>query len=363
MRTLPEYRPSAEPLADLVARVDLPALVERYSGPGRGRGTAFTFQCPNPQHADRHPSFTVTYKGGKWLAACWSACNWRGDALALVQWLEGCDVRAAADRLRAVNNEPALDTWTGPVRRTKPAPAPVAPAELPTDTRTPSPEACERTLARYLDYRGWPSWVVDEFGLSVVLDDYGRVRVRHTFYAPVEGGGREVVAWQDRGKDPKWIGAKGVPLPLYNLPALAADLSAVVVCEGPADTISAAVALRNYPAIGAVGVAGTGGWRTEWAELLEGRTVITVADNDDAAQRLRDTMTRDLKHTRGRLVHVTPPDPLKDLTDWCQCVGFATVGTYLNGLARIEPPIESPEYLETWIRLLTEGGISVEVVK
>lgn len=210
--------------------------------------------------------------------------------------------------------------------------------------------------------------MVNEFGLSVVLDDYGRVRVRHTFYAPIEGEPHKVVAWQDRGgkdtpKQYRWIGPKGVALPLYNLPALARDLSAVVICEGPADTISAAVALRNYPALGAVGVAGTGGWRTEWAHLLEGLTVITVADNDDAAQRLRDNITKDLKHTPGRLVHVIPPDPVKDLTDWCAAVGFATVGTYLNKLARVEPPIDSPEYLDTWVRLLTEGGFSLEIVR
>ena len=363
MKTLQDSRHKAEPLADLIARVDLPALVTRYSGPGRGSGSSFTFQCPSPQHADRHPSFTVTRKQGKWLAACWSACNWNGDALALVQWLEGCDVRTAADRLRAVNNEPALDTWTGPVRRTKPAPAPQVPTSLPTDTRIPSPEVCADMMARYLELRGWPEWVVHEFGLSVVLDDRGRVRVRHTFYAPIEGEPHKVVAWQDRGKEPKWIGAKGVPLPLYNLPALARDLSAVVICEGPADTISAAVALRDYPALGAVGVAGVGGWRTEWVHLLEGLTVITVADNDDAAQKLRDNITKDLKHTPGRLVHVTPPDPVKDLTDWCTAVGFTTVGTYLNKLARVEPPADSPEYLDTWVRLLTEGGFSFEVAQ
>ena len=76
------------PLSELVAAVELPALVEARSGQGRRSGGRYLFRCPNPAHPDTHPSFTVwRTPAGKWRARCQSQCDWQGDALDLVQWL------------------------------------------------------------------------------------------------------------------------------------------------------------------------------------------------------------------------------------------------------------------------------------
>lgn len=370
MDTLQDPRRNAEhgrPLADLVALVDLPALVERYSGQGRRSGGSFTYRCPNPQHPDSTPSFTVSKdKRGRWRASCWSQCAWHGDALDLVRWLDGCDVPTGANKLRAFLGLPTTELWVPPTPK-RPAPKREhRPTPLPTETRTPDADTCQDWLARYLRFRGWPAWVVAEFGLRVVLDDRGRVRVRHTFYGPTENDERVVLAYQDRalkGVEPKWIGPKGVPLPLFNLPALGREVNAAVICEGPADTISATVALRSsaHLRVAAVGVAGVNGWRAEWAHLFAGLTVVTAADSDKAGDTLRATVERDLAPVADTLRHLKLPESCKDLTDWCDRRGFAGVGDDLGAVIGRGPVIESDEYLARWVALLTEAGLNVEV--
>lgn len=346
-----------QPLAELVALVDLPALVARYSGPGKGAGNKFTFRCPNPQHPDNTPSFTVERKGaGKWRAHCWSQCTWTGDALDLVCWLEGCDVLQGKEKLRAFMGLPASDIWVPPAQKQPAAPPTLKPqrpiAEQLQATRTPSPEMCEQVLAKYLLWRGWPDDVVHHFGLSVVLDDWGRVRVRHPFHEPTPEG-RKVVAWQDRAKGdalPKWIGPEGVALPLYNLDALTDEVRAVVICEGPADTISATVALHQsaHPRIIAVGVAGTGAWRHDWAHLFAGRRVLTAADSDTAADKLREAVEESLRPVALSLQHLLLPKEVKDLTDWCLQCGYGRIG---DDLATVFS-----------VALLKECGLTAEVV-
>ncbi len=340
-----------EPLDDLVRRVDMPALVERYSGQGRRSGSSFTFTCPNPQHPDRNPSFTVTQdKRGKWRGICYSQCQWSGDALALVQWLDGGDVRAAADRLRAFLGEPSTDTWR-PVALKQTAPPLVSvPAPLPTETRRPPEQVCAQVLTDYLHWRHWPDWTVDMFGLSVVLDDRGAVRVRHTFYGPTDDG-CEVLAWQDRAKGdalPKWKGPHGRPLPLYNLPALRrSGITAAVICEGPADTISATVALQGSAQMRmvAVGVPGVNGWRTEWAQLFAGLAVLTAADNDKAGNLLRDRIEHDLAPVHCTLRHLMLPSDVKDMNDWCRQHGHSAIGDALAALAPTPPATNTHEEL------------------
>jgi hypothetical protein len=328
-----------EPVRDLIARVDLAAVVERYAGPGRRQGGRWLFSCPNPQHPDRHPSFDVGVdRDGVQRARCRSACGWSGDALDLIRWLDGCDTGEAVRRLRRLVGEP--EPWTRTPRRSKPPTAP--PPPLPTDTRHPPADVAAGLLARYLTGRGWPAGVAERFGLEVVLDRWGRPRVRHPFPVPGGDGATVVASWQDRalhpGQRPKWLAPSGRPLPPYNAAALEPDdTAAVVVCEGPADTITAAVALDGVPGVAAIGVPGVAGWQPDWAAMFDGLTVVAAVDNDPAGDQLRNRLRHDLADHATRLVHVRLPGGVNDLCDLARTHGLDTVRRLLLRALHPEP--------------------------
>lgn len=283
------------PLSELVAAVELPALVESRAGQGRSSGGRYLFQCPNPAHPDQHPSFTVwRTPAGKWRARCQSQCDWQGDALDLVQWLDGCTPGDAARTLR---------TWLGrPDDYTPRPPAKQAPRVrvVPEQTRTMPEHTAAAVMSRYLDSRGWPPSVVEQFGLSVVLDRWGRPRIRHPYHQWNPSTQQwDAVTYQDRATGdarPKWMTPAGSKLPPYNVRSLDSETppAGVVICEGPADTITAALALTHRPDIAAIGVAGANGWQPGWGELLGSAVVILAADPDAAGQNLVRSVVADL---------------------------------------------------------------------
>jgi hypothetical protein len=308
-----------EELAELVARVDLAALVEEYAGPGQRQGVGWVYSCPHPGHPDAHPSFTVKADPhGVERGKCWSVCAWSGDALDLVQWLRGCDVAEAAQYLRARTGTPDHYRPTGP-RPVPPRARPSAPlAPLPEGPARPPAEAAARLMAGYLQRRGWPAEAADRFGLEVVLDTRGRPAIRHPFYVP-SGAGVVVASWQDRATStagPKWVAPAGRPLPPWNVAALEAeDVAAVILCEGPADAIAATLALGDAPGVVALGIPGVKGWRSSWAEMLTGLLVVVAADEDTAGTELRATLHRDLTGHAARVVdlHLSTANDLGEL--------------------------------------------------
>ena len=309
-----------EDLAELVARVDLAALVEEHAGPGQRQGAGWVYSCPHPGHPDAHPSFTVKRDAhGVERAKCWSVCAWSGDALDLVQWLRGCDVAEAAQYLRARTGTTDHYRPTGP-RPTPPRARPPAPlTPLPEGPARPPAEAAARIMAGYLHRRGWPPEAVDRFGLEVVLDTRGRPTIRHPFYVP-GGAGGVLASWQDRATSstarPKWVAPAGRPLPPWNVAALEAeDVAAVILCEGPADAMAATLALRDAPGVVALGIPGADGWCTSWAEMLSGLLVVVVTDEDDAGAKLRADLHRDLSGHAARVVdlHLSTANDLAEL--------------------------------------------------
>lgn len=346
------YRSDPERLSDLVSRVDLVHLVESYAGPGRASGGRVTFSCPHPSHPDRHPSFTVSRnRSGVQVGRCWSVCGFHGDALDLLEWLEGWSTAEAARWLR--------DNYGSGSTRPRPAPKKSSEAPAPprlTVLRESPPEESEaaaRFLARYLEHRGWPVGTAERFSLSVVRDSAGTLRVRHPFYAPDEAGTWRCVYWQDRGpRDArvKWLSAKGATPTLYNLRSLEADeLTAVVLCEGPADAITATLALEIEPPVRGVavlGVPGAGAWQAEWSELLTGLRVIIVADPDEAGDRLVSRILESLGRVAAR-----PEIPSKDLSDWAKEAGLPEVREELVKALR-SLPVEIPEALRPGVELL-----------
>ena len=344
-------------LASLVARTDLPALVERYSGPGRASGGTVTYSCPNPAHPDRSPSFTVTTRGGRQLARCWSQCDWSGDALDLVKWLEGIDTTAAADYLRALLGEsPRIQNRNRAGASRVVTPKRTAPVSYPattTDTRRPSQPVAARYLEKYLRSRGWPSEVAERHGLEVIVDTAGSLRVRHPYRVPNRGGGWRVSYYQDRDLGEsrvKWLSPRGAsPVP-YNLESLEREsLVGVVVCEGPADTITAEVALADLDDVAVIGVPGSGAWRAEWGTLLDGLRVVVAADNDPAGEKLTAAVCSSVR-TPVAVVRWTR----KDLTETALEEGLSAVReVLLAGLHQHSTKEERT--LDESVRLLLEA--------
>ena len=342
-------------LAALIERVDLAALVERYAGPGRRSGATVSFCCPHPTHPDRSPSFTVSKnRNGRQVARCWSQCDWHGDALAFVQWIEQCSVREAADKLRGLLGESrAYDPVTRPKVAAKPKQQ-VQPTPTADTSRRPNADTAERLLTQYLSKRQWPREVAERYGLEVVTGRAGRPYIRHPFFT-LNADSRPVVqTWQDRlcqdleGVS-RWDTPAGASLLLYNEPALSrTGVELVVICEGPADAISAEVALSKYANACAVAVAGAGGWKHDYndryRDKLAGKTVLVVGDRDSAGDTMRASVAVFLKRVAKRLRVLTPPPGTKDLTDWCQRDGFEKVGrvlVQLSGLT-VNDPNDSP---------------------
>ena len=335
-----------EGLSTLIELVNLGELVERYAGAGRRAGRTLTYRCPNPSHPDNSPSFTVTSTAsGRQLARCWSQCDWQGDALDFVEWHLGLSTGDAVRWLREYLGKPlpykprAVNTQTHRLDTVTDN------ATAPQDT-----EAAAVFLERYLDSRGWPLSVVDSFGLSVVIDSTGAARVRHPYFVPLSSGEWAAPSWQDRGSRSsrsKWLSPKGGRPVLYNLPSLERDgLAGVVICEGPADTITASLALEAVPGVAVVGCPGVSAWRPEWAQLFAGLRVVVAADNDAAGQRLEESVRTSL----GQPVALCRFSA-GDLTDTAREHGLDSVRELLLGALRTQPDNE-PRAVEDTLTLL-----------
>lgn len=306
-------------LATLVAQTDLNQLVQRYTSAPRVSGNVNLYNCPNPSHPDQRPSFSVTTsRSGKQIARCFSQCAWQGDALEFVKWIENVNTADGVRRLRELTGSPL------------PAPAlrkhstPKKPTALQDNTERVSGTEAEGFLASYLRSRGWPHSVVESFGLEVVRDNKHELRVRHPYLVPHESGTWVPGYWQDRGSKfstVKWLSPKGSTPVLFNLPSLeVANLEAVVICEGAADTITATLALEGCKLVGVVGVPGASAWQPHWAELFTGLRVLVVADNDPAGEALEKAIANTLKTSPGFL------RPKKgDLTDTAKSIGLGKV--------------------------------------
>jgi hypothetical protein len=343
--------PTREPLGDLIASIDLPALVEHYAGEGRATmgGARWKFACPHPDHADNKPSFTV-YLGrdDKWRCGCFSQCGEVGDALEFVKWVTGCSTGEAAKRLREFRAGDASGIEVSEKRAPR---CDMSAANVPGGTDTaPTYTVTDDTgaLRGYLAGRGWPDEVAEAFGLKVVLDTYRVKRVLHPFEV-LEAGQWVQASWQARRLDgdrsPKWIGPNGSALPLYNLRALdKPDLKAVVICEGPADTVTAWLALRDLPEVGAVGVAGAQGWRTEFAPYFEGLAVVIAGDNDTAGETFTTKVARGLRGVASLIVAACPSEGVSDLTDMAKVHGLDEVRRLLTEALPVEVPTELPAH-------------------
>jgi hypothetical protein len=269
-------------IPEMLARLDLVELVGRLGGVEAKRsGGTVTFHCPAPGHEDRTPSFTV--KGDRWK--CWSVCAAGGDAIDLVVWLKGCSTAEAIEELAI---------GAGLERRPE---------------RPASP-----SVAKWCAQRGWGAHVIDELGLTLVEDAFGRPRIRFPFR--LDG---TVPYYQDRAVEStvriKWLSRKGSKPIAYEADRLrlAHDRGHVFVLEGVTD-VAALVDVYSSPA--AVGIPGVDAWRGSWAPAFQGLGVFVVGDNDPAGMTFRARLTADLQGVARAVWNVEVPEPFTDVAEW-----------------------------------------------
>jgi len=337
--------PKTDSLSELVKQIteaDLVSLVETYSGSGRKSGRSTSFLCPLPSHplrdGKRSPSFVVSTSRGSGSAywKCYGACGKHGDALDFVEQMEGLNTSQAVPRLRSLlglaEGSPSVTTRPKATRQAVTS-VPTAPKPRNINGDKPSDEVENETLSRYFAERAWPVEVGERFGLSVIT--YARkLWVRHPYHDYDETGNLITTAYQDRlvegvvggvVVDTRWKTSTGA-IGLYRIQHLEADnLEGVILCEGASDTITATLALADFPSWVAVGVAGAGNYKQEWNALLEGLSVVVAFDNDKAG----NGGAVQVANLLGRAVIRKRPE-LNDLTDEAQRVGLPALGEWLT---------------------------------
>jgi len=285
-------------IPEILARVDLASLVDRYAGQKRRVGARATYRCPSPDHDDHHPSFTV--EAGRWR--CWSACARSGDAIDLLMWLGRVDKGTAVE---------CLAEMVGLGRPAK------APTQSPTTQALPA-EAAERLLGQFLSERGWCPETAAELALQVVTDQRGRPRVRFPFRW--QG---ETVGWQDRllaEGEPRWLSSAGPIRCPYEVDRLARahEVGALWVVEGISDC---AAMIDAWPDAAVVGIPGASGLKPQWAQAFAGLVVYVVADADDAGQQMRASIDQQLGPLAAATHHVRVRDEHHDLDGWRRAYG------------------------------------------
>jgi len=179
---------------------DFPAELEHRVPDARvpWQRASFVTRCPLPDHADRHPSCSMTLRDGVWLVCC-HGCGFAGDGIDLLATLDATD---PAGWLRA--------------RAQRHAPPPVRPRPR---LRPPNPPPARFTpLCTPEELRGY----LDACH-AALLDGAGSAAVRR--YARARGlTGEEVRGWR--------IGY-GIPTQLPKLRALTGRL--VFPCLGGAE--------------------------------------------------------------------------------------------------------------------------------
>lgn len=337
--------PKTDSLSELVQQItetDLVSLVETYAGSGRKSGRSTSFLCPLPSHptreGQRSPSFVISTSRGSGSAywKCYGACDKHGDALDFVEQMEGLSTSQAVPRLRSLlglaEGSPSVTTRPKATRQAVTS-VPTAPKPRNINGDKPSSQEGNEALSRYLTERAWPTEVAERFGLEVITYA-GKLWVRHPYHDYDEAGTLIPTAYQDRllvgvlggvVVENRWKTSTGA-IGLYRIQHLEADnLEGVILCEGASDTITATLALADFPSWVAVGVAGAGNYRKEWNALLEGLSVVVAFDNDEAG----NGGAVKVANLLGRAVIRKRPE-LNDLTDEAQRVGLPALGEWLT---------------------------------
>lgn len=112
-----------------------------------------------------------------------------------------------------------------------------------------------------------------------------------------------------------WVwNLEGVNRVLYRLPELLASTGAVYVVEGEKD----ADRLRERGLTATTNVGGAGKWRPQYSEVLRGRHVVVLPDNDDAGDKHGAVVAQSLQGFASsvKVLRLTGLDKKGDVSDW-----------------------------------------------
>jgi hypothetical protein len=111
-------------IPDILASIDLVALVERHTGRrGLRDGSRLRWVCPHPDHADTEPSFVVYPRKRPPDFYCYG-CGWGGDAITFLTGVESIRRGEAIERLATgldLRENPRLGTTRAGPNRKRPS--------------------------------------------------------------------------------------------------------------------------------------------------------------------------------------------------------------------------------------------------
>ena len=317
---------------EVLARVDLRALLDEFCGPAHGAGAGARWHCPVPDHDDIRPSVSVRVdRRGVDRWRCWSLGH-GGTAIDVLYHVHNLSYRDAiahlADRVGVGVDEPRRRVLRRPAPEQLPVPLqPQAHAYV---------EACEKLLwqplgrpvLEYLLGRGLEE---DILRLNRVGADPGTGHLPRPGGLPRQGVGAvfpaldvdgQVTYFQTRYLDPKPDRSK------YANPATrlgdnphhgwtrpqSAPKQPILMCEGFPDAYVASSA--GYDAIAILGTANANERLVERVlASLKGRPVVLTLDGDEAGRHAADQLYRSLSK-RGIMVVDIPLPSGTDLNSW-----------------------------------------------
>ncbi len=280
------------------------------------RGTTAQAQCP--AHPDRTPSLTITTSpDGKALLHCHAGCN-------------------TGDILQAINLPPQAlfpDYTPNPIATVTPlhhlrAWNPTQPAP-PTQPKGPPPARHLTNTWTYHDADGHPVAIVRRYQLTDTTtgEIIGKTFTQHAL---------------NPDGTPK-PGLDGLPVPLYQAPAIAAAITngtPIVICEGEKDADTA----TKLGMVATTCPQGAGSWQPHHTQQLARAAHITViADNDTPGLAHATHIATQLPGTRI----LVPADGCKDLTE------HVATGHDITQLTPYTPPPTEPTRTSWWPRDLT----------
>jgi putative DNA primase/helicase len=241
----------------LKQRTDLVSVVGSYVQLKK-RGREYVGCCV--AHNDSDPSMWVVPQKG--LVHCF-VCDFSHDVIGFVQHMEGCDFKAACEKLGAT------DTWQ-----------PATPIQHEQRAKMPARVTCKPPAEA-----GDPKMKTRELGepsrVWTYRDAVGDPLLYVSRYETKEGKEYRAWTWGQAGEQPpRWACAHWTgPRPLYGLDKLAARSGArVVVVEGEKAADAAQALLPEYVSVTWAG--GTNSWhRADWSPIA-GRQVLLWPDAD-----------------------------------------------------------------------------------
>jgi DNA primase len=319
---------------DVLARTDLPKLLDELCGPARGRGRGARWNCPVPDHVDANPSVTVSVgRRGIERWKCWSMGH-GGTAVDALCVARGVDYKEAigelARRVGAVETHSTAQARRRPTRDVE-APRQLAPAAveyvLATERLLWQP-AGRRVLEYLVDERGLDP---DVLRANRVGADPGTRTLHRASGLPKAGPGAvfpvldadgAIAYFQTRyinpGRGhPKYgnpVGELGAnPNHGWTHPAGEAH-EAVLICEGFPDAYVA-----NTAGYEAVALLGTGNATpvvtSKIARRLGKRPAILALDGDQAGRAAAEHLWTGLRRC-GIMVVDLPLPSGTDLNSW-----------------------------------------------